>query len=333
MKKNIDKQYKTLLNKILKKGRLKGDRTGTGTKSIFSHNIKANLQDGFPLLTTKKMYTRGIIIELLWFLNGDTNIQYLLKNNVHIWTGDAYKNYTKNQVGDTILTKDEFTEKIINDDDFAKEWGELGPIYGKQWRNNGGVDQISEIIDSLNNNPDSRRILVNAWNVSEIKDAVLPPCHWAFELYSEEMTLDERLEYMENNNIRTSFINSISNVDDLIAKLDEIDIPTRYLSLKWHQRSVDVGLGLPFNIASYAFLLTMISQQVNMVPYVLEGDLTNVHIYKNHLKPLKGQTKNKTMGSPKLFLKKADDIFSYSLEDFNIIKYKSHPKLSLELSN
>ncbi len=351
---NTDKAYQELLEKILTEGKEKGDRTGTGTISIFSHTLEMDMADGFPLLTTKKMFTRGIIHELLWFLNGDTNIRYLVENGVNIWTPDAFKKYydqSHSFKGDWPDDIESFKDRIINNDKFAEMYGELGPIYGKQWVNwegkeeivgravNGGVivdpwandvNQIQNAIDTLNNNPDSRRIMVSAWNVGEIDKMALPPCHFAFQLYTEELTMKERYQYCKNNNISLDMLEAgLENVyDDMRAN----SVPTRRLHLKWHQRSVDVGLGLPFNIASYAFLLHMFAQQVNMVPGTLVGDLTNVHIYKNHINALKEQISRDPLLLPKLELKKAENIFSYQFTDFNILDYKSHDKLPMNIS-
>jgi len=348
-------------------GVLKGDRTGTGTKSIFHHTLELDMADGFPLLTTKKMFTKGIIHELLWLLNGDTNIKYLVNNGVNIWTGDAYKKYehyhnnhpTIHSNRFDILSQEDFVDKINNfddDDHFVKEWGDLGPIYGKQWREwktlipyditNENckvavktIDQIQNVIDQLNNNPDGRRIMVSAWNVGEISEMTLPPCHWAFEFYTEELTHDERIKIV---------IDTVDWVRDSFDPAHEANkylyrgqpliygdlIPYRKLSLKWHQRSCDTFLGIPFNIASYGFLLHMVAQQVNMIPDKLIGDLTNVHIYKNHFDQVAEQlSRTNEFDSPKLILNKAKDIFSYKFEDFKIEDYKSHSSIKAPLSN
>jgi thymidylate synthase len=216
----LDKQYTDLLQSILDYGVEKKDRTGTGTKSIFGYTIRHKMSDGFPLLTTKKMPFKTITTELLWFLKGDTNIKYLVDNNCHIWDGDAYKNYLKKVIRDTdivrylklysintkgvpaieLYSKDEFIERIKNDDEFAKKWGELGPVYGAQWRkwsyeageiNKGGVDQIQNLINELKTNPDSRRLMVNAWNVGELNQMVLPPCHYGFQVYTRELSVEK----------------------------------------------------------------------------------------------------------------------------------------------
>ena len=353
---NTDEAYKNLLRRILEVGKEKGDRTGTGTISIFSHTLEMDMADGFPLLTTKKMFTKGITHELLWFLNGDTNIQYLVKNGVNIWTPDVYKKYVNGQLRKVALPLPikEFKEEIINNNTFAKQFGELGPIYGKQWVNwngydivsgeeiedlNEGVNQIEQVIETLMFSPDSRRIIVNAWNVGEIKDMVLPPCHWAFELYTEELTLDERIDIDFNNRRSESesgFVGpriwASGNDSTTHEDLDGVEIPRRRLSLKWHQRSVDTFLGLPFNIASYGLLLNMLAQQCNMIPDKLVGDLTNVHIYKNHIDQCKEQIDRQSMDLCKLDLEKADDMFSYKFENVKFIDYYSHPPIKGDIS-
>ena len=349
-----DEAYQDLLKKIIVIGKEKGDRTGTGTISIFSHTLEIDMADGFPLLTTKKMFTKGITHELLWFLKGDTNIQYLVENGVNIWTPDAYRKYkntcelAKKDLGvdnvSNIETIEDFKVAIKTDPLFAKEHGELGPIYGKQWRKwktfaNGTptperptdsvryIDQIQNAIDLLKNNPDSRRIMVNAWNVAELDEMALPPCHWAFELYTEELTLDERMDYWQTE---TDIVFCGGTVNHVL--LDVGNIPRRKLSLKWHQRSVDTFLGLPFNIASYGLLLEMIAQQCNMVPDKLIGDLTNVHIYKNHIEQCKEQISREPLKLPTLRLEKTNDIFSYCYEDVKIEDYSSHPTIKGDIS-
>ena len=276
----LDKQYTDLLQDILDNGVKKEDRTGTGTISVFGRQIRHNMKDGFPLLTTKKMPFKTIVTELLWFLRGETNIKFLLDYDCHIWDGDAYKNYQKNMTewfgNESQLTKEEFTNKIKSDDEFAKKWGELGPIYGKQWRawkqkdvlewgyKEGEVliDQIQNLINDLKNNPDSRRLMVNAWNVGELDQMVLPPCHYGFQVYTRPTNREEK----------------ITN-------------PGKYraISLMWNQRSVDTFLGLPFNIASYGLLLEIIAKEVNMVPEHLIGNLGDVHLYSNHVEQAKEQ--------------------------------------------
>ena len=312
---NIDKQYQALLQDILDNGVKKQDRTGTGTLSVFGRQIRHKMSDGFPLLTTKKMYFKGIVTELLWFLRGDTNIKYLVDNNCHIWDGDAYKNYCKSfEPTDSPydfrikglfggpLTQQEFINKIKTDDEFAKTWGELGPIYGKQWRQweyqygdeySGGhhlptlkkqIDQIQNLINDLKTNPDSRRLMVNAWNVGELDQMVLPPCHYGFQVYTRELTYEERIKLFEEKTNR-----SMTYTLSVRETLDSSKIPTRAISLMWNQRSVDTFLGLPFNIASYGLLLEIIAKEVNMVPDELIGNLGDVHLYSNHIEQAKEQ--------------------------------------------
>jgi len=296
---SLDKQYTDLLHDILDNGVEKKDRTGTGTLSVFGRQIRHKMSEGFPLLTTKKMAWKQIVTELLWFLRGDTNIKYLVDNNCHIWDGDAYKRYynsfpdaekTFEYEGSTIetrrMTKEEFIEQIKTDDEFAEKWGELGPVYGRQWRNwdaifDAGVDQIADLIYNLKTNPDSRRMIVNAWNVGEVSLMVLPPCHYGFQVYTRELSLDERKKLVGN---KTLF--ALGSEED---SYDEANIPRRAISLMWNQRSVDTFLGLPFNIASYGLLLEIIAKEVNMIPDELIGNLGDVHLYNNHIEQAKEQ--------------------------------------------
>ena len=289
---NIDRQYRELLEHILHFGVDKKDRTGTGTKSIFGWQIRHNMKEGFPLLTTKKMAWKTMVTELLWFLRGDTNIKFLLDNDCHIWDGDAYKNYTNKFLGyEDVPDKDWFIDEIKTNPDFCEKFGSLGPIYGKQWRDwsgkdevhltderdeNGylkfekihvkGIDQIQNLINQIKTNPDSRRLMVNAWNVSEMNEMILPPCHYGFQIYTRELSLNERVKEYE----RRGYIKNIDPLDY---------VPTRAISLMWNQRSVDTFLGLPFNIASYGLLLEIIAKEVNMVPDELIGNLGDVHLY------------------------------------------------------
>jgi thymidylate synthase len=301
---NLDKQYTALLQDILDNGVKKEDRTGTGTLSVFGRHIRHKMSDGFPLLTTKKMPFRLIATELLWFLRGDTNIKFLVDNNCHIWDGDAYKNYCEQQSRQLIkgCTYQEFINKIKTDTEFAKKWGELGPIYGAQWRawggydkipsgyNHGSVthyrdvpknDQIANSINLLKTDPDSRRNRVSAWNVGDLDEMVLPPCHTDFQFYTRELSWKERWEH---------YLKTTNNEDCLSEKqLDSINYPKRAISLMWNQRSVDTFLGLPFNIASYGLLLEIIAKEVNMVPDELIGNLGDVHLYSNHIEQAKEQ--------------------------------------------
>jgi|694.fasta_scaffold34742_9 thymidylate synthase len=289
---SLDTQYTDLLKTILTHGVEKSDRTGTGTLSIFGYTVRHNMKEGFPLLTTKKMAWKTMVTELIWFLRGDTNIQFLVQNGCNIWNGDAYKNYV------TQLAKEHskyyipmempaFVERIKTDDAFAKEFGELGPIYGRQWRSweglNSNTDQIATLIKDLKTNPDSRRLMVNAWNVGELNNMVLPPCHYGFQLYTKELTIAERIKWvMENTDVE------LENVAITERAFHE-STPQRSISLMWNQRSVDTFLGLPFNIASYGLLLEIIAKMVNMVPDQLVGNLGDTHLYLNHINAAKEQ--------------------------------------------
>jgi thymidylate synthase len=271
------------------------------------------MKDGFPVLTTKKMAWKTMVTELLWFLRGDTNIKFLVDNGCHIWDGDAFKNYinkTNEYKGDWPDTMDEFIERIKTDDEFAKKWGELGPVYGKQWRSwsagvledkhgLGNIDQIQNLIRDLKTNPDSRRLMVNAWNVGELDQMTLPPCHYGFQCYVRE---------------------------------------GKYLSLMWNQRSVDTFLGLPFNIASYGLLLTILAKEVNMIPDQLIGNLGDTHLYLNHIEQAKEQIGREPFELPTLnqfptYEGSRPSIESYVVSDFTLKDYQSHPSIKAPLSN
>jgi thymidylate synthase len=308
----LDKQYQQLLQDIIDYGVEKKDRTGTGTKSIFGYTIRHNMSEGFPLLTTKKMAWKTMVTELLWFLRGDTNIKFLVDNNCHIWDGDAYKNYliedaktlpnmSKEKMTEMgfRLTQEEFINKIKTDDEFAKKWGELGPIYGKQWRSwekwyidenqryltfTKKIDQIANLINDLKTNPDSRRLMVNAWNVGELDQMVLPPCHYGFQVYTRKLSPLEIIEQSKKDGLWQNEIPEGMTLSEL-----QKDFKTRAISLMWNQRSVDTFLGLPFNIASYGLLLTILAKEVNMVPDQLIGNLGDTHLYLNHIEQAKEQ--------------------------------------------
>jgi thymidylate synthase len=327
---NIEHDYLRLLKDILDNGVEKEDRTGTGTVSVFGRQIRHKMSEGFPLLTTKKMPFKTITTELLWFLGGRTDLRYLLENNCHIWTGDAYKVYDKDFDREhppfsapypPRLTVKEFEEKIMSDDDFNKWYGDLGPVYGKQWRkwsheagevNKGGVDQIEALINDLKTNPDSRRLMVSAWNVGELNLMTLPPCHYGFQIYTRELTMKERFEAAGGKEPGT-------------------EIPTRAISLMWNQRSVDTFLGLPFNIASYALLLMMIADEVNMVPDELIGNLGDVHLYLDHIDQAKEQITREPMKLPTVHVR--DGIYCSSHSDVLLFDYESHPSIKAPLSN
>jgi thymidylate synthase len=375
MKKALDEQYIDLLKDILENGVKKETRNG-GTLSVFGRQIRHKMSDGFPLLTTKKMAWKTMVTELLWFLRGDTNIKYLVDNNCHIWDGDAYKKYwfnwrpMKEDCGEdlTPYTQEEFINRIKTDDEFAKKWGELGPIYGKQWRNWGGknvtnydlkdvkgsdqykvveaikngedvtkygvkieyqnnsIDQIANLIRDLKTNPDSRRLMVNAWNVGELDQMVLPPCHYGFQVYTREMTLEERLEWNYNNSDPLS-----RSMDYFPEHLDSMGVPKRKISLMWNQRSVDTLLGLPFNVASYGLLLLILAKEVNMVPDELIGNLADTHLYLNHLTQAKEQVKREPYSLPRMEIKNCD--IQNGEFEYELLNYTSHPSIKAPLSN
>jgi thymidylate synthase len=306
--KKLDLDYQALLQDILDNGVTKQDRTGTGTISVFGRQIRHNMKDGFPLLTTKKMPFKTIVTELLWFLRGDTNIKYLVDNGCNIWNGDAYKNFLNQREGKLSRppSQEEFINKIKTDDEFAKKWGELGPIYGAQWRGrlkgygfnsitgaplgygiDPKLDQIQNLINDLKTNPDSRRLMVNAWNVGELDTMVLPPCHYGFQVYTRELSYDQRFEIFILKNERKFDWTPDKRITSEV--LDKLNIPTRAISLMFNMRSVDTFLGLPFNIASYGLLLEIIAKEVNMVPDELIGNLGDCHLYSNHIEQAKEQ--------------------------------------------
>ena len=272
----LDKKYQQLLSDIIAFGVEKKDRTGTGTISEFGHQIRHKMSEGFPLLTTKKMAWKQIVSELLWFLTGQTNIAFLHKHNNHIWDGDYEKS--------------------------GRTDGDLGPIYGKQWRKwdgkNGRIDQIDNLVRELKTNPDSRRLVVSAWNVGELDQMVLPPCHYGFQVWTRE------------------------------------EDGKRYISLMWNQRSVDTFLGLPFNIASYGLLLHIIANEVNMVPDELIGNLGDTHLYLNHIEQAKEQISRESFDLPTLKTNaKMDGICCNVPDDFVLEGYQSHPTIKAPLSN
>jgi thymidylate synthase len=344
---NLDKQYITLLQDILDYGVEKQDRTGTGTKSIFGYTIRHNMKDGFPLLTTKKMPWKIIVTELLWFLRGDTNIKYLVDNNCHIWDGDAYKNYLNETQHEAAYTKEEFINLIKTDHDWAKVWGDLGPVYGKQWRSweglNSNTDQIQNLINDLKTNPDSRRLMVNAWNVGELDSMVLPPCHYGFQVYTRELSQEElRSRYPKLKEVYDLKSMYIKNIEfENAAKARDLEkqiiktLPTRAISLMWNQRSADTFLGLPFNIASYGLLLEFIAKAVNMVPDELIGNLGDTHLYLNHIEQAKEQIGRKPYELPtvKLSDRIVNDISEYTLDDIILENYQAHPHIKAQLSN
>jgi thymidylate synthase len=320
------------------------------------------MSDGFPLLTTKKMAWKSIVTELLWFLRGDTNIKFLLDYDCHIWDGDAYKNYLEHTQHEASYTKEQFINLIKTDKDWANVWGDLGPIYGKQWRQwqgwmdmNGNekgslwYDQILQLVHSLKTNPDSRRLMVSAWNVAELDQMVLPPCHYGFQCYVRELSIEERLD------LASKTYKTFEPFDFHVGDHAEIDklypVPKRAISLMWNQRSVDTFLGLPFNIASYALLLEILAKEVGMIPDELIGNLGDVHLYKNHIDQAKMQILRKPFKLPKVNITErnwyqhelvkerlgpktfSDKILSYRPDCFELIGYESHSGIKAPLSN
>ena len=341
---SIEEQYRGLLGSLLHNSNEKSDRTGTGTHSIFGRQIRHNMKQGFPLLTTKRMAVKTMMTELKWFLKGDTNIKYLVDNGCNIWNGDGYKNYINNtseKYGRDPDTYEEYVDRIKTDEHFAKIWGELGPIYGKQWRHwlvkddsdNGGeyvwCDQIAYLVEQLKDNPDSRRLMVSAWNPGDLPEMALPPCHYGFQVYTRELSFDERYKlYMgKDAEYDGNAYGKISTLDIL----DDADVPTRAISLMWNQRSVDTFLGLPFNIASYGMLLELLAKECNMVADRLVGNLGDVHIYKNHLKAVKTQLSRSSFNLPAL-TKLEGNLLNGDF-DYTIEYYESYPAIKAPLSN
>jgi thymidylate synthase len=338
----LDESYRALLAELLYNGVEKKDRTGTGTLSRFGWQIRHRMEDGFPLLTTKKMAIKSIMTELKWFLKGDTNIKYLVDNDCNIWNGDAYKNYKNaiTEVGlfDNLLTQEEFANKIKTNDAFAEKWGELGPIYGKQWRNwnefsepgwdSFKIDQIQNLINELKTNPDSRRLMVSAWNVGQLEEMVLPPCHYGFQVYTRELDETERVPLMDKKLGVTENLPQYYLEDEMVKH----NIPTRAISLMWNQRSVDTFLGLPFNIASYGLLLEIIAKEVNMIPEELISNLGDTHLYLNHIEQAKEQISREPFEHlPTLKLSNVDILNGEF--DYEILHYHHHPAIKAPLSN
>lgn len=286
------KTYLSLLQHILDHGVEKNDRTNTGVQSVFGYQMRFDLTEGFPLVTTKRIHIKSVIHELLWFIKGDTNIQYLVKNGVRIWNDWPYKRFqaTDDYLGESMK---EFIDKIKNDDIFAKKYGDLGPVYGKQWRDFDGVDQLSNVIKSLKENPLSRRHIVNSWHAAKIDQMALPPCHMMFQFY------------VENDK----------------------------LSLHLYQRSADVFLGVPFNIASYALLLEMVARITGYKAYELVHTLGDTHIYLNHMDQVHTQLKRNPYPLAKLVIygnQKSIEDFKY--EDFEIVDYLYHPSIKAKVA-
>ena len=296
-------QYQELLSDILKNGvSEKNERTGTGTKKVYGRMLSFDLSKGFPLLTTKKMFTKGVIYELLWMISGNSNIRYLVQNGVNIWNEWPYQNYIKANKLERkfpmysqkwLEEKERFIENIKESAKFAKKWGDCGPFYGVRWRSFSGVDQMSWVINEIKKNPGSRRLIVNAWNAPLIEKMALPPCHVMYQF----------------------------------------NIAKDKLSCMMYQRSVDTFLGLPFNIASYALLTMMVAQVTGYKPGNLVMALADTHLYLNHIKQAKEQVDRKPHKLPIMKLNpKVKSLFNFKFEDFELVNYKFHPPIKAEIS-
>jgi thymidylate synthase len=354
MSNSIDRQYLDLLQDIMDNGVRKDDRTGTGTLSVFGRQIRHKMSEGFPAITTKKLAFKTMVVELLWFLRGSTDIRYLWENNCFIWDGDWYLSYCKQTSSPYSL--EEMKDFALNPDKhpirskfFSKDIWSLGPVYGHQWRNwsgdnfihgdfRNGIDQIQNLINDLKTNPDSRRLMVNAWAVHDLSNMVLPPCHYSFQIYTRKLSKDERMDYWfksrKPNRDVCDEIDSSSEIEQH-NYFDSANVPKRAISLMFNMRSTDAGLGLPFNLASYGLLLMMIAKQVNMIPYELVYNGGDVHLYLNHVEPIKEQLRREPFELPivKLSDRLVGDISEYTLDDIILENYKSHPTIKLPLSN
>jgi thymidylate synthase len=291
------KQYHDLLRHILEHGEKREDRTGTGTIGVFGYQMRFNLADGFPLVTTKKVHLKSIIHELLWFLQGETNIRYLCENGVRIWDDWPYAKYQQSLAYSGESMK-EFAQKVAADDDFAATWGNLGPVYGSQWRSwpdgsGGSIDQIQQLIQQIKRNPSSRRLIVSAWNVADIEHMTLPPCHTIFQFY----------------------------------------VQSGKLSCQLYQRSADTFLGVPFNIASYALLTMMIAQVCDLEPGDFVHTFGDAHIYLNHIEQVQLQLSREPKALPQMKINpEVKDIFAFRFEDFELIGYDPHPAIKGEVA-
>jgi thymidylate synthase len=356
---NLDKKYTDLLQDILDNGTRKMDRTGTGTISVFGRQIRHNMKDGFPTITTKKMAFKTMVTELLWFLRGSSDIRFLWENNCKIWDGDWEKNY-KTTCSEP-YTIEEVKQKVKDGNHhFNDSMFDMGLIYGKQWRSWRGkngmigekdedgvrvinwekIDQIANLINDLKTNPDSRRILVSAWNPADLPNQVLPPCHYGFQVYTRELSMEERVQYL----FYKTDLSKIYLIQPTEEQLNKENIPNRAISLMWNQRSCDFPLGIPMNISSYALLLTIIAKEVNMVPDELIGNLGDCHIYLNQIDGVKEQLTREPYPLPTLKHMKTDEFYKslgkdlsllshLTVDDFVLENYQSHPKIYFPLSN
>jgi thymidylate synthase len=362
MENKVDNTYCDLLRLILKDGKTKKNRTGVDTIGVFGAQAKFDVNlNAFPILTTKKIYTKAIIHELLWFLHGDTNIKYLVDNDVNIWNEWAYDKFKKDGfLGDHdfrnhILTQSQFIERIKKlpaDDWFVEKFGDLGEgTYGSMWRafpyfdpekdieksiedKFGDVDQIQKVIDKLKSNPDDRRMIVSAWHPYWVDHCALPPCHCLFHFNTEELTQDERLHLFYEKNGHLDFGPGGFKSDDWVFEwLNKSDIPKRKINVLLYQRSCDTFLGVPFNITSYSLLLAMVAHCVNMVPGTFTHTYGDLHIYSNHLSQVHEQLSRTPMSLPKLRLNPfKKDLMEFEYEDIMIEEYQSHPTIKAPIA-
>lgn len=384
MSNTLDKQYTDLLREVLEKGSKKSTRNGE-TLSLFGRTIRHNMKDGAPALTTKKIHFKSVVSELLWMLRGESNIKSMVDEGVNIWVGDALKRYRDYEykdyqkfVGDNpgllvdfqFTSEKDFINNIKVDKVFANKWGELGNVYGKQWRewtymtrdkreDIEGVDelicgvdiwdgitwyrtfdQIQKVVNELKSNPDSRRLLVSAWNVADIDSVTLPPCHYSFQFYTRELSLEEKIQWV------------LKNCDVELENLAIIEeafkptTPSRYISIIFNMRSNDLPLGCPFNVLSYSLLLSIIAKELNMIPEEVIGNLGDCHIYTNQIEGITEQLSREPFPTLPTFkfsqefedIMKQDIPFSekipqFKTEMFTLENYQSHPSISIPLSN
>ena len=354
----VEQQYLDLIKDILENGNDKDDRTGTGTMSLFGRELRHDFKDGFPLFTTRQISLKTAFTELKWFLLGRTDLKWLLENNCKIWVGDFYKDYKGKCIGD-VLSKEEFCERILNDNYFSSIFGNANGLYGDQWRkfndrvcderDDFPVDQISNLIDVILSNPDSRRLMVTAWNPTLVPYTLLPPCHYGFQIYTRKLKYQERFDLLPQNHkdeflmyklthkLTNQGVKNINENDtlDFYINMVNLSIPQRAMSLKWNQRSGDTLLGIPTNIISYSMLLMMLCKKTNMIPQEVIGSFGYIHIYKDQISMAKEILTRQPYQLPTLTLsdRQVDDISEYDWKDFSLSNYQHHPKMFIPLSN
>ncbi len=354
-----EQQYLNILRDILDEGWEKKTRNGI-TKSLFGKSIRHEMSDGFPILTTRKINFKNAVVELLWFLKGNTSIKFLLENDCHIWTGDCYSKYLKlkrtldeddyrcsvDGSGKEIrcFTLKEFENQILNDSAFHAIFGDVGKLYPYQWRtfdtiDGATIDQIQYVIDELKTNPDSRRICVDSWDVENLGNMIIYPCHPFFQFFSRELTFNERYSYFCNMMNKGGISFNIDenhhglNEEEITKELDWAKIPKRSVSLQFTMRSSDVPLGLPTNMMVYALLLEMIAKEVNMIPEELLYNGGDVHVYGNQIEGVEEQLSRVPLILPTLKMKNRKSIDDYQVEDFELVNYNHHRFIKYPLSN